>query len=97
MRKCASVCEYMRHNQSTFALAGCSSQVSRGNEAEASRAVSGHGGLIQGDDLIAEVQRAVQTRTQLLHHPHDPNPRHLLDHSCRGVQLAEDDLKTIET
>lgn len=84
------------YDHSTFTLAGCSPQVSWGHETEASCAVSGHGGLIQGDDLIAEAQRAVQTRTQLLHHPHYPNPCHLLDHSCRGVQLTEDDLRTIE-
>lgn len=67
------------------------------DEAEASRAVGGHGALIQGDDLITEVQRAVQARTQLLHNPHDPDPRHLLDHCRRGVQLTEDDLREEET
>lgn len=97
MCKCASVCVYVRCGRSTFTLAGCSPQVSWGNEADASCAVSGHSGLIQGDDLVAEAQRAVQTRTQLLHHPHDPNPRHLLDYHCRGVQLTEDNLRAIKT
>lgn len=97
MCKCASICVYKRCDHSTFTLAGRGPQVSRGNEAEASCAVSGHDGLIQGDDLVAEAQRTVKTRAQLLHHPHDPNPRHLLDHSCGRVQLTEDDLKKIET
>lgn len=87
-------CTSARHrNQPTFTLAGRRPQVSRGHEAEAGRAVCGHRGLIQGDDLVAKAQRAVQTRTQLLHHPQDPNSRHLLDHHCRGVQLTEDNLK----
>lgn len=89
--------EFTRCNQSTFTLAGCSPQVSWRNEAEASCAVSGHGGLIQGDDLVAEVQWAVQARTQLLHHLHDPNSCHLLNYRCRGVQLTEDNLRAIDT
>lgn len=88
---------YTRCDHSTFTLAGRRPQVSWGNEAEASRAVRGHDGLIQGDDLVAEAQRTVKTRAQLLHHPHDPNPRHLLDHSCGGVQLTENDLRKIKT
>lgn len=90
------VCVSCVCNQCTVTLAGCSSLVSRCNEAEASRAVSGHSGFIQGDDLIAEAQWAVQPGTQLLHHPQDPDPRHLLDDSCRGVQLTEDHLRKIE-
>lgn len=81
----------------TFTLAGRGPQVSGCDEAEASRAVGGHGALIQGDDLVTEVQWAVQARTQLLHNPHDPYPRHLLDHCHRGVQLTEDDLREEET
>lgn len=81
----------------TFTLAGSGPQVSGCDEAEASRAVGGHGALIQGDDLVTEVQRAVQACTQLLHNPHNPYPRHLLDHCHRGVQLMEDDLREKET
>lgn len=91
------LCVYVRCNQFTFTLAGCRSQVSWGDEAEPCCAVSGHGGLIQRDDLVAEVQWAVETRTQFLDHSNDPDTRHLLNHSCRGVQLTEDDLRTIET
>lgn len=47
--------ECMRCSGSTFTLAGCCSLVPRGDEAEASRAVGGHGRLIQGDDLVAEM------------------------------------------
>lgn len=47
---------WVREVQSgTFTLARRGSLVSRGNEAEAGGAVSGHGAFIQGDDLIAEV------------------------------------------
>lgn len=77
-------------------MAGCSPQVPWGNEAEAGRAVSGHSGFIQGDDLIAEAQRAVQPGTQFLYHPHNPDSRHLLNHGCGGVQFTEDNLKTME-
>lgn len=87
------ICVCVHNNVCTFTLASCSSLVSRGNEAEASRAVSGHGGFVQGDDLVAEAQRAVQSSTQFLYHPQDPDSCHLLNHSCRGVQLTEDNLK----
>lgn len=76
----------------TFALAAGRPQVPGCDEAEAGGAVGGHGGLVQRDDLVAEVQRAVQAGAQLLHHAHDAHARHLLDHGRRGVQLPEDDL-----
>lgn len=83
----------LRCDRRTVALAGGSPLVARRNEAEASCAESGHGALVQGDDLVAEAQRAVQPGAQLLHHTQDADTRHLLDHGCRGVQLTEDNLR----
>lgn len=86
-----------RRNRRTFALAGRRPQVPRRDEAEARRAVGGHGVFIQGDDLVAEVQRAVEPRAQLLHHPHQTHAGHLLDHSRGGVELTEDHLREGKT
>lgn len=89
--QCVCLCD-----QSTVTLARGRPHVPRRDKAEAGGAVCGHGGFIQGDDLVAEVQWAIQTHTQLLNHTHDADPDHVLDHSRRGVKLAEDNLMKIQ-
>lgn len=79
----------------TVTLASGGSLVPRRDKAEAGRAVSGHGRLVQGDQLVAELQRTVQTLAQLLNDPHDANAGHVLDHGCRGVQFSENNLRKI--
>lgn len=78
---------------STFTLACGGPRVAWGHEAEAGRAVGGHGAFVQRDRLVAETQRAVQTCAELLDHPDDPDPRHLFDHPGGRVQLTEDNLR----
>lgn len=78
---------------STFTLARCGPHVAWGHKAEAGCTVGGHGAFVQCDHLVAESQRAVQTRAELLDHPNDADPRHLFNHPSRRVQLPEDNLR----
>lgn len=70
-----------------------SALVSWRDEAEAGRAIGGHGRPVQADDLVAEAQRAVHAGAQLFDHAHDAHARHFLDDRRRRVELAEDHLE----